>query len=60
MRDCQRVHAYAPAYFILFNDLGKHVFLNLYLATILDKLSTAIRKTDRLFEADFKRFEQVR
>ena len=59
MRDCQRVHGYAPIYFIVFNDLGKFVFLNLYLATIIDKLSGAVRKTPMLMEAHYNRFERV-
>ena len=59
-RDCQQYYAAAPVYFILFITLARTVFLNLYLATILDKLSSAVFKQKQLFESDFIRYRKVR
>ena len=50
----------APLYFIVFITIARTVFLNLYLATILDKLSSAMFKQKQLFESDFVRFKKVR
>lgn len=58
-RDCMRHHVLAPVYFILFNDLVKSVFLNLYLATIIDKLDMTVTSKPRLFQQDFEHFESV-
>jgi hypothetical protein len=58
-RNCMRYHAFAPVYFILFNDLVKSVFLNLYLATIIDKLDMTVTSKPRLFQQDFEHFESV-
>lgn len=59
-RDCMRKYPAAQVYFIMFNDLVKSVFLNLYLATIIDKLDGVASQKSRLFKEDFVRFEQVR
>ena len=59
-RDCMRKYLAAQVYFIMFNDLVKSVFLNLYLATIIDKLDGVASQKSRLFKEDFVRFEQVR
>lgn len=59
-RDCQRVQPLSQIYFILFNDLIKSIFLNLYLATIIDKLDGAVSQSHRLFKEDFEHFETVR
>lgn len=58
-RDCMRIHRLAEVYFLLFNDVVKNVFLNLYLATIIDKLDGAVNQRSRLFKEDFERFEEV-
>lgn len=58
-RDCMRIHTLSPIYFMMFNDVVKSVFLNLYLATIIDKLDGAVNRKNRLFEEDFERFEAV-
>jgi hypothetical protein len=60
IRDCQAKYPAAPLYFIVFNALAKSVFLNLYLATLLDKLASAVRKQKRLFDSDFTRYRTVR
>ena len=49
----------APVFFILFIAVARTVFLNLYLATLLDKLGSAVRKQKRLFESDFDRYRKV-
>lgn len=54
-----RIHSLAPVYFMMFNDVVKSIFLNLYLATIIDKLDGAVSTKNRLFESDFERFEAV-
>jgi hypothetical protein len=59
-RDCQRRILYAPVYFIVFNTLARSIFLNLYLAALLENLSQVVGKQQRLLESDFRRFEKVR
>ncbi len=60
IRNCQSKYPLAPLYFMVFNSLAKSVFLNLYLATLLDKLASAVRKQKRLFDSDFTRYRTVR
>ena len=58
-RECQKAYPVAPLYFIVFITLARTVFLNLYLATILDKLSSAVFKQKKLYESDFVRYRDV-
>ena len=61
LRDCWADSSVAaPIFFILFGDIANLVFLNLYLAMILDNFTSAVRANrPKLFQADMNRFRRV-
>ena len=59
-RDCQQYYPASPLFFVCFITIARTVFLNLYLAVILDKLYSAVFQQKPIFDSDFVRYRKVR